>query len=95
MSSPSQLFILAGVSGNTSFWHPVAHQPHHSAEPVFFGWPGFGETPADSISPVAVELYLAEALPNAHLQVFKEAKHDLRFTYAAQIVPLIDQHLEK
>lgn len=202
MSSPSQLFFLPGASGNTHFWHPVAYQLHHKAEPVFFGWPGFGETPpdpsitrladlttlllaqltkptaliaqsmggiiaiqaalqrpdlithlvltvtsggvdmtqfgaqdwrpdfvaqnpnlpqwflqdksnhsaqlteikqpvlllwgdADPISPVAVGQYLAEALPNAHLRVFTKAKHDVGFTHAAQIAPLIDQHLEK
>lgn len=50
---------------------------------------------ADPISPVAVGQYLAGTLPGAVLHVFEGAKHDLGFTHAAQIAPLIDQHLEK
>ncbi|WP_269900814.1 alpha/beta fold hydrolase [Paenalcaligenes faecalis] len=202
MSFPSQLFFLPGASGNIDFWQPVASQLNHTAKPIFFGWPGFGETPADSsitsladlttlllaqidkptaliaqsmggivavqaalqrpdlithlvltvtsggvdmtqfeaqdwrpefrvqnpnvpewflkdqsnhsdqlteikqpvlllwgdadpISPVAVGQYLAEVFPDADLHVFEGGGHDLGFTHATHIAPLIDQHLEK
>lgn len=47
MSSPSQLFFLPGASGNIDFWQPVANRIQYKAEAVFFGWPGFGNTPTD------------------------------------------------
>ena len=50
---------------------------------------------ADPISPVAVGQYLAEVFPDADLHVFEGGGHDLGFTHATHIAPLIDQHLEK
>jgi poly(3-hydroxyoctanoate) depolymerase len=41
------LFFLPGASGNTRFWRPLAERLAHAGERVFFGWPGFGETPPD------------------------------------------------
>lgn len=202
MLTSSKLFFLPGASGNVDFWQSTASRLQYKAERIFFGWPGFGEIPADSsitsladlmrlllaqidrptaliaqsmggivavqaalqrpdlithlvltvtsggvdmmqfgaqdwrsefmmqnpnlpewflhdksnysdqlaevkqpvlllwgdsdpISPVAVGQYLAEMFPNADLHVFRGAAHDLGFTHAAQIAPLIDQHLEK
>ena len=59
-------------------------------QPVLLLW---GD--ADPISPIAVGQYLAETFPNADLHIFEGGGHDLGFTHATQIAPLIDQHLEK
>ena len=39
--------------------------------------------------------YLAEVFPDANLYIFEGGGHDLGFTHATQIAPLIDQYLEK
>lgn len=57
-------------------------------QPVLLLW---GDT--DPISPVEIGHYLADALPDAFLHIFKGARHDLGFTHAQQIAPLIDLHL--
>jgi pimeloyl-ACP methyl ester carboxylesterase len=44
---PAQLLFLPGASGNTEFWRPAAGRMRHPAQRRFFGWPGFGQTPAD------------------------------------------------
>ena len=41
-----QMF-LPGASGNLELWRPVAERLQHAGEQRFFGWPGFGGTPAD------------------------------------------------
>jgi pimeloyl-ACP methyl ester carboxylesterase len=43
---PDRLLFLPGASGNTAFWSPVAERLHGAAGRVFWGWPGFGPTPA-------------------------------------------------
>lgn len=74
----------------------IQDKSNHSAQlteikqPVLLLW---GD--ADPISPVAVGRYLAKVLPDAGLHVFEGGGHDLGFTHATQIAPLIDQHLEK
>lgn len=50
---------------------------------------------ADPISPVAVGQRLLSLLPLAELQVFSGAEHDLARTFAADIAPLIEEHLRK
>jgi pimeloyl-ACP methyl ester carboxylesterase len=45
-ASPTLLF-LPGASGNTALWRPLADRLIHPGARVFFGWPGFGEVPAD------------------------------------------------
>ena len=50
---------------------------------------------ADPISPVAVGQRLASLLPRAELHVFAGGDHDLAFTFAADLAPLIDAHLLK
>jgi pimeloyl-ACP methyl ester carboxylesterase len=47
MLTPSKLLFLPGISGDTSFWRPVADLLAHPAAKVHLGWPGFGPTPAD------------------------------------------------
>jgi pimeloyl-ACP methyl ester carboxylesterase len=47
----------------------------------------------DPISPIAVGEHLCELLPNAMLHVIAGAGHDLAQTHAAQIAPLIAEHL--
>lgn len=58
-------------------------------QPVLLLW---GD--ADPISPVVVGKYLAKMLPDADLHIFKGGGHDLGFTHATQIAPLIVQHLK-
>lgn len=47
----------------------------------------------DPISPIAVGEHLCELLPDAMLHVIAGAGHDLARTHAAQIAPLIAEHL--
>lgn len=53
----------------------------------------WGDT--DPISPVGVGRRLASLLPAAELHVFPGADHDLGYTHAHEIAPLIDRHLAK
>lgn len=48
---------------------------------------------ADPISPVRVGERLAGLLPNARLEVFTGADHDLGLTHASRVAGLIDRHL--
>lgn len=48
---------------------------------------------ADPISPVGVGRRLASLLPRAELHVFAGGDHDLGYTHASEIAPLIDRHL--
>lgn len=48
---------------------------------------------ADPISPVAVGVRLAALLPGASLHVVPGGTHDLAFTMAGMVAPLIDAHL--
>lgn len=50
---------------------------------------------ADPISPVAVGQRLAFLLPNSRLHVVRGGDHDLAETHAADLAPLIDEHLTK
>ncbi|UVL91518.1 alpha/beta fold hydrolase [Pseudomonas sichuanensis] len=56
--------------------------------PVLLLWGGM-----DPISPVAVGQRLAQLIPDARLQVFPEAGHDLGHTHAKAVAQLIDRHL--
>lgn len=47
MTRPEQLLFLPGALGRTGFWRPVADRLTTQATRVFFGWPGFGDVPAD------------------------------------------------
>lgn len=42
------LMFLPGASGNVKFWQPIADGLSHQGPRRFFGWPGFGDTPADA-----------------------------------------------
>ncbi|QXI26050.1 alpha/beta fold hydrolase [Pseudomonas vanderleydeniana] len=44
---PEKLLFLPGASGNTRFWLPAAERIAHPAQALHFGWPGFGDTPAN------------------------------------------------
>lgn len=35
--------------GRTEQWHPISTQLAHLGERIYFGWPGFGSTPADPL----------------------------------------------
>jgi poly(3-hydroxyoctanoate) depolymerase len=48
---------------------------------------------ADPISPVAVGERLRDLLPDARLHVFPGGAHDLAFSLASSVAPLIDEHL--
>lgn len=48
---------------------------------------------ADPISPVAVAERLRDLLPHARLHVFPGGAHDLAFSLASSVAPLIDEHL--
>lgn len=48
---------------------------------------------ADPISPVAVGECLMQLIPNASLEVFADAGHDLGHSHAAAVARLIDAHL--
>lgn len=50
---------------------------------------------ADPISPVSVGERLATLMPRAHLRVFAGGGHDLAQVMAAQVAPLIDEHLAR
>jgi pimeloyl-ACP methyl ester carboxylesterase len=41
------LMFLPGASGNTNLWRPISDRLTHRGARVFFGWPGFGDTPPD------------------------------------------------
>ncbi len=56
--------------------------------PVLLIWGG-----ADPISPVAVGERLRNLLPHARLHVLPGGAHDLAFTLASSVAPLIDEHL--
>lgn len=49
----------------------------------------------DPISPVAVGMRLRELLPHARLHVLPGGAHDLAYTHAASVAPLIDEHLSQ
>ncbi|WP_028693581.1 alpha/beta fold hydrolase [Pseudomonas cremoricolorata] len=61
---------------------------HEVHVPVLLLWGG-----ADPISPVAVGERLAQLLPNARLEVFPQAGHDLGHRHAIAVAKLIDEHL--
>jgi|SRR5215831_1990956 len=44
----AQLVFLPGAGGSASFWRPVADQLVDLGAGHVFGWPGFGDVPADS-----------------------------------------------
>lgn len=67
-----------------------AHQFASLQQPVLLIW---GDT--DPISPVAVGHYLASMLTTAELHILEGGKHDVGYTHAAHIAPLIDRHLMK
>ncbi len=48
---------------------------------------------ADPISPVTVGERLKDLLPRARLYVFPGGTHDLAFSLASSVAPLIDEHL--
>jgi pimeloyl-ACP methyl ester carboxylesterase len=48
---------------------------------------------ADPISPVAVGECLRDLLPNASLHVLPDGAHNLAFSLASNVAPLIDEHL--
>jgi pimeloyl-ACP methyl ester carboxylesterase len=50
---------------------------------------------ADPISPVKVGERLAALLPHSRLHVVAGGNHDLACTHAAEVAPLIDQHLTR
>ncbi|WP_284382214.1 alpha/beta fold hydrolase [Pseudomonas putida] len=56
--------------------------------PVLLLWGG-----SDPISPVAVGECLMQLIPNASLQVFADAGHDLGHSHAEAVARLIDAHL--
>ncbi|MBF4211286.1 alpha/beta fold hydrolase, partial [Pseudomonas donghuensis] len=56
--------------------------------PVLLLWGG-----ADPISPVSVGQRLANLIPDARLELFPEAGHDLGHTHAEAVAQLIDKHL--
>lgn len=56
----SSTLFLPDAFGNTDFWQPVASPFNHKAKLTFFGWPGFGKTPDDPISPIVVASVLAK-----------------------------------
>jgi len=47
--APEKLLFLPGASGNTRFWHPVANALKTPAITQHMGWPGFGETPPNTV----------------------------------------------
>lgn len=49
----------------------------------------------DPISPVVVGMRLRELLPHACLHVLPGGAHDLAYTHAASVAPLIDEHLSQ
>lgn len=61
---------------------------HELHMPVLLLWGGM-----DPISPIKVGQRLAQLIPNAKLEVFPQAGHDLGFTHAAAVARLIDEHL--
>ena len=44
----AHLVFLPGAGGSASFWQPVADQLADLGVVHIFGWPGFGDVPADS-----------------------------------------------
>ncbi len=48
---------------------------------------------ADPISPLAVGRRLSELLPRADLHIIHGGHHDLAYTHATIVAPLIDKHL--
>ncbi len=56
--------------------------------PTLLLWGG-----SDPISPVSVGRRLATLLPRSELHVFAEGDHDIAYTHACNIAPLIDAHL--
>lgn len=63
---------------------------HELRMPVLLLWGG-----ADPLSPVRVGQRLAQLIPNARLEVFPEAGHDLGCTHARAVARFIDEHLAK
>lgn len=49
----------------------------------------------DPISPVAVGERLRDLLPHARLHVLPGGAHDLAYTFASSVAPLIDEHLSQ
>lgn len=47
MNAAETLMFLPGASGDREFWRPLSDRLTHPGPRRFFGWPGFGATPAD------------------------------------------------
>ncbi|MFF7065073.1 alpha/beta fold hydrolase [Pseudomonas sp. NPDC008258] len=61
---------------------------HELRLPVLLLWGA-----VDPISPIAVGQRLAQLIPDARLEVFPKAGHDLGHTHAKTVAKLIDEHL--
>jgi pimeloyl-ACP methyl ester carboxylesterase len=68
----------------------LSEQLQSLKQPVLLLW---GD--ADPISPVAVGQRLLALLPNAWLHVVAGGDHDLAESHAAQLAPLVDDHLQR
>ncbi|MFP3515527.1 alpha/beta hydrolase [Pseudomonas sp. SIMBA_077] len=66
----------------------LSAQLHELHMPVLLLWGGM-----DPISPMKVGQRLAQLIPNAKLEVFPQAGHNLGFTHAAAVARLIDELL--
>ncbi len=59
------IVYLPGGGGRSSFWRPVADRLWRRGAPIVFGYPGFGDVPADASLRSLGDLYdaLLEVLP--------------------------------
>jgi pimeloyl-ACP methyl ester carboxylesterase len=65
--APAPIVYLPGGGGRSSFWRPVADRLAYRAAPIVFGYPGFGDVPADTSMRSLADLYdaLVRVLPDS------------------------------
>jgi poly(3-hydroxyoctanoate) depolymerase len=64
------IVYLPGGGGRSSFWRPVADRLWRQGAPIVFGYPGFGDVPADPSLRTLADLYdalFAVLPPRVHL----------------------------
>ena len=71
----AHLIFLPGAGGSTSFWQPVADKLADLGAVHVFGWPGFGDVPADSSIRSLDDLFhwLVKRLPSGASHVIAQS----------------------
>lgn len=80
------IVYLPGAAGRSSFWRPVADRLWRRGAPIVFGYPGFGDVPADPSLRSLSDLYdaLVALLPSRFHLVAQSMGNVLAFRMALE-----------